>query len=42
MSRFDIGDVPVFADIDDLETVYRMVLDLREKNDQSATVGTKW
>jgi hypothetical protein len=42
MSRFDIGDVPVFADIDDLDTVYRMVLNLREKNDQSANVGTKW
>jgi hypothetical protein len=42
MSRFGIGDVPVFADVDDLDTVYRMVLDLPEKTDQSATAGTKW
>jgi hypothetical protein len=42
LSRFGIGDVPVFADVDDLDTVYRMVLDLREKTDQPATAGTKW
>jgi hypothetical protein len=41
-SRFSISDVPVFADIDDLDTVYHMVLDLREKADQAATVGPKW
>jgi hypothetical protein len=29
MSRFSIGDVPVFADIDDVEAVYRLVLDQR-------------
>jgi len=32
MSRFYIDDTPVFADIDDLDYVYRMVSDLREKN----------
>jgi hypothetical protein len=29
MSRFRIGDVPVFADIDDVEAVHRLVLDQR-------------
>ena len=29
MSRFSIGDVPVFADIDDVEAVHRLVLDQR-------------
>ena len=42
MSRFSIGDVPVFADIDDLDSVYRMVLDLREKTDQLAGAEKKW
>jgi hypothetical protein len=31
MSRFSLGDVPVFADIDDVDSVYRLVLDLKEK-----------
>jgi hypothetical protein len=31
LSRFDVGDVPVFADIDDVESVYRLILNLREK-----------
>jgi hypothetical protein len=31
MSRFSIGDVPVFADIDDVEAVYRLVLDQRPR-----------
>ena len=31
MSRFSVGDVPVFADIDDLDAVYRLTMDLREK-----------
>ena len=30
MSRFDIGDVPVFADIDDVDGVQRLVQELRE------------
>jgi hypothetical protein len=42
MSRFSIGDVPVFADIDDLDSVYRMVLDLREKTDQTTGTEKKW
>jgi hypothetical protein len=35
MSRFAIGDVPVFADIDDLESVYRLVLDMRDRAEQT-------
>ena len=31
ISRFYVGDVPIFADIDDAESVYRLVLDLSEK-----------
>ena len=30
MSRFSVGDVPVFADIDDVTAVYRQILQLRE------------
>jgi hypothetical protein len=42
ISRFSLGDVPVFADIDDLDSVYRMVLDLRERADQFASAEKKW
>lgn len=31
MSRFDVGDIPVFADIDDVDGVQRLVQELREK-----------
>ena len=31
MSRFSVGDVPVFADIDDVDAVYRLIMDLRGK-----------
>jgi hypothetical protein len=32
MSRFDVGgQVPVLADIDDVDSVYRLILELREK-----------
>ena len=31
MSRFYLGDVPVFADIDDVDSIYRLVWELREK-----------
>lgn len=31
MSRFYLGDVPLFADIDDVDSVYRTIMDLREK-----------
>jgi hypothetical protein len=32
MSRFDMGDgVPVLADIDDVDSVYRTIMELREK-----------
>jgi len=30
MSRFDVGDMPVFADIDDVDGVQRLVQELRE------------
>jgi len=30
-SPFSVGNVPVFVDIDDAESVYRMILDLSEK-----------
>ena len=30
-SRFNVGRVPVFADIDDADYVYRLILDLSEK-----------
>jgi hypothetical protein len=31
MSRFSVGDVPVFADIDDVNSVHRLILDLRQR-----------
>lgn len=31
MSRFSVTDTPVFADIDDVESVYQLVLGLREQ-----------
>lgn len=31
MSRFSIGDVPVFADIDDVDSVHRLIMELRGK-----------
>lgn len=41
MSRFYLGDVPVFADIDDVDSVYRLVWELREKarKESSSTAG---
>jgi hypothetical protein len=42
MSRFKVDDVPVFADINDLDSVYHTVLDLREKADQKAGAEKKW
>ena len=41
MSRFSLGNVPVFADIDDLDSVYRLITDLREKaRNQTAVSGS--
>ncbi len=31
MSRFSVGDVPVFADIDDVDSVYQLVMDMKNK-----------
>jgi len=42
MSRFALGDFPVFADIEDMDFVYRMVLDMREKADQLAEPRKTW
>ena len=40
-SRFYVGNVPIFADIDDAVSVYRLILDLSEKcrTHQSAPAG---
>jgi hypothetical protein len=37
MSRFSMGDVPVFADIQNVEPVYRLILDLRTKAGKTST-----
>jgi len=41
MSRFSISGSPVFADIDDLDSVYRTILDLKEKGAASAETN-RW
>lgn len=30
MSRFSVGDVPVFADIDDVDAVHRLLVELHD------------
>lgn len=37
LSRFSIGDVPVFADIEDVDTVHRLIIELREKSSRGST-----
>jgi hypothetical protein len=37
MSRFSVGDVPVFADIDNVESVYRLIMELRGKTGRNST-----
>jgi hypothetical protein len=41
MSRFYLGDAPVFADIDDVDSVHRLILELREKTrkESNSAVG---
>lgn len=39
LSRFSIGDVPVFADIEEVDSVYRLVMDLRAKADRGSISG---
>jgi hypothetical protein len=39
MSRFTADGEPVFADIDEVDSVYRMVMDLRDKATQFAVSG---
>jgi hypothetical protein len=36
MSRFDLGDAPVWADIDEVESVYRQLLELRERTSKES------
>jgi hypothetical protein len=40
-SRFSVGDVPVFADIDDVEAVHYLVRDLKEKTMAKITAGPR-
>jgi len=37
LSRFSVGDVPVFADIENVNSVYRLILELREKTGRTST-----
>jgi hypothetical protein len=41
MGRFDAGDIPVFADIDDVDSVQRLVRELREnaRKESNSTSG---
>jgi hypothetical protein len=39
MSRFWMDDVPIFADIDDVESVRRLILDLRSKGGSGPNCG---
>jgi len=34
-SRFNVGNVPVFADVDDMDSVYRLVVDLRGRGSRA-------
>ena len=40
-SRFSVGEVPVFADIDDVEAVHYLVRDLKEKTMSKTFAGTR-
>ena len=40
MSRFYLGDVPVFADIDGVDSVYRVIIDLKEKARKESNSAT--
>jgi len=37
LSRFSVGDVPVFADIANVESVYRLVVELRANSGKNST-----
>jgi hypothetical protein len=41
MSRFTTSGDPVFADIDDVDSVYRLVMDLRDKATEFANPGSR-
>jgi hypothetical protein len=36
-SRFSLGETPVFADIDDIESVHKLILDLRNETQQNTS-----
>jgi hypothetical protein len=40
-NRFSVGDTPVFADIDDLDSVYRLIVNLRERGARTETVFSR-
>jgi hypothetical protein len=40
MSRFTIGEVPVFADIDDVDSVYRLALDFIDKGTHTPSMAS--
>jgi hypothetical protein len=39
MSRFSMGEVPVFADIDDVDAVHRLLLEMRSVSKRSEDRG---
>jgi len=39
MSRFSFADIPVLADIDDADSVYRTIVELRERSRKRAALG---
>jgi hypothetical protein len=41
MNRFSVGDTPAFVDIDDVDSVYRLVLDLREQLTRRDTTSVR-
>lgn len=40
-SRFSVGDVPTFADIDDVDSVYRLILELRGRVKKGITARSQ-
>jgi hypothetical protein len=41
-SRFNVGDVPTFADVDDVDSVYRLIVELREQVRKRTTDGPQF
>jgi hypothetical protein len=40
-SRFSVGNVPTFADLDDIDSVYRLMLELRGRVKKQTTAGSQ-